>query len=182
MRKNSRRWHVLAGLAREHGWRSGAELGVLRGENFMRLLDMCPDLSMTGVDMWRPLPDDVLDRPGGRNYADHDLDGYYGALSEQVKRYGDRATLIRASTVEAAAMFPDGHFDFVFIDADHSAEGVSADILAWGPKVAAHGWIAGHDYQAAFPGVMRTVFEMLPRFRVFHDSVWAVPKADTVFA
>jgi hypothetical protein len=148
----------------------------------VRLLDRCPDLSLTGVDMWQPLPDEVSDRPGGRTYAQHDLEGYHADLSSYVTRYGDRAALVRASTLEAAAMFPDRHFDFVFIDADHSAEGVSADILAWGPKVAAHGWITGHDYQRRFPGVMRTVFEMLPRFRVFPDSVWGLPVADSVFA
>jgi hypothetical protein len=176
------RSRVISGLARKHGWTMGAELGVFSGKTFLYLLEACPDLNMIGVDTWEPAPDTVEKAPGGRSYASHDLDGYYERLKRDLVPYGGRAALLRMPTVEAASKFPDGHFDFVFIDADHRVEGVSADILAWGPKVSETGWIMGHDFQRKFPGVIQSVREMLPRYQLFSDSVWAVPKADTVFA
>lgn len=39
--------------------------------------------------------------------------------------------------------------DFLFIDADHSYEAVSADWAAWIPKVVTHGYVALHDSKVA---------------------------------
>ena len=44
---------------------------------------------------------------------------------------------------------PDGFFDFVFIDANHSYEAVREDVAAWAPKVRSGGIVSGHDY---YPG------------------------------
>jgi hypothetical protein len=49
-------------------------------------------------------------------------------------------------SVKAAQCLPDNSLDFVFIDADHSYEGCSADIAAWAPKVKPGGLVGGHDY------------------------------------
>jgi predicted O-methyltransferase YrrM len=46
----------------------------------------------------------------------------------------------------SAHMFPDEHFDFVYIDADHSYEGVVRDMKAWWPKVKKGGLFCGDDY------------------------------------
>ena len=43
--------------------------------------------------------------------------------------------------------FAEGSLDFVFIDGDHSYEGVKLDILNFLPKVRPGGLIAGHDYE-----------------------------------
>lgn len=56
------------------------------------------------------------------------------------------AGVINKSSVDAAGMFPDNHFDFIYIDADHSFVAVTADLNAWYPKVKPGGWILGHDY------------------------------------
>ncbi len=49
-------------------------------------------------------------------------------------------------TVEIAGQFPDGHFDVVYVDADHTFEGVTADIRAWAPKVKPGGLMAFNDF------------------------------------
>lgn len=46
------------------------------------------------------------------------------------------------STPEAQAILP---VDFIFIDGDHSYEGLKGDWEAWGPHVAAGGIVALHD-------------------------------------
>jgi hypothetical protein len=65
-------------------------------------------------------------------------------------------------SLEAAASFPERHFDFVFIDADHSYEGCRNDIAAWKGKVRPGGWLCGHDYTTKAGrdvGVVRAVDE-----------------------
>jgi predicted O-methyltransferase YrrM len=56
-----------------------------------------------------------------------------------------KANLIIESSVVASKKFPDGHFDFVYIDANHSYSYVKEDITAWLPKVKKGGIIGGHD-------------------------------------
>lgn len=45
----------------------------------------------------------------------------------------------------AAFVQPDECIDLIFIDADHSYEGVKADFTAWFPKVKVDGFFAFHD-------------------------------------
>ena len=47
---------------------------------------------------------------------------------------------------KAADMFPDEYFDFIYIDADHSYEGVVRDLKAWWPKIKKGGLFCGDDY------------------------------------
>lgn len=63
-------------------------------------------------------------------------------------------------SVEAAKDFEDASLDFVFLDAAHDYESVSADIEAWLPKIKNRGVLAGDDLN--FPGVARAVRERLP--------------------
>lgn len=65
---------------------------------------------------------------------------------------------VRAKTsAEAAAEKVDGSQDVVFIDGDHTYEGVVADIKAWAPKVKKNGVLAGHDFDR--PEVRRAVLQ-----------------------
>lgn len=57
-------------------------------------------------------------------------------------------------SVKAAMLFDE--VDFVFIDADHSYESVTADLNAWWPKTR---YIAGDDYTHEHPGVVQAVDE-----------------------
>lgn len=64
--------------------------------------------------------------------------------------------------------------DSLFIDGDHSAEGVLRDFECWAPLVKPGGIIAGHDYWARDPGVMDAVnslgrsFEVAEGTRIWH--------------
>lgn len=75
---------------------------------------------------------------------------------EPVKKY---INPVRKSSVEAAKDFKDESLDFIFIDAGHSYEDVSSDIAAWYPKLKKGGYIGGHDYSEAWPGVIKAVQE-----------------------
>jgi predicted O-methyltransferase YrrM len=80
-------------------------------------------------------------------------------------------------SLEAVNFFADNSFDFVFIDGDHTYEGVKADIAAWSPKLKPTGMLAGHDYTPAghpdtsFEGVGRAVREAFgDNIRVIHNT------------
>lgn len=167
-----RRWNVLASLVHKYGWTQGAELGVFKGQTFLYLLEHCPALTLTGVDIWQPQHEqDKCRESGGRSYAEHDLEGYYTRVCRQAERFGGRARIWRMSTQAAAQDVEDESLDFVFIDADHTYEGVSADIDAWLPKV--RGMILGHDYHPeTFPGVVRAVNERFGKPIRYSDHVW----------
>lgn len=78
---------------------------------------------------------------------------------------------IRAESSEAAAHFADGTVDFVFIDANHTAEFVRRDVLAWLPKVKKGGIIAGHDYNP--PHEVKQVVD-----EIFGTKVVPIPSDD----
>ena len=59
----------------------------------------------------------------------------------------DFVKIIQNNTAEQAKYYRNESLDFVFVDADHSAHGVSMDIMAWLPKVKKGGVLAGHDYE-----------------------------------
>lgn len=78
---------------------------------------------------------------------------------------------IRAESSEAAANFADGSVDFVFIDANHTAEFVRRDVLAWLPKVKPGGIIAGHDYN--LPHEVKPVVD-----EIFGSRLITIPSDD----
>lgn len=62
------------------------------------------------------------------------------------------------TTVTAATYHPSRSLDMVFIDADHSFDGVWWDIAAWRSKVKPGGYIGGHDFgDPVYPGVEMAV-------------------------
>lgn len=68
---------------------------------------------------------------------------------------GANVRLIPARTADAAKVWYEP-IDFLYIDADHSYEGVWADLEAWVPHVKRGGLIVGDDYgNAIYPGVKR---------------------------
>lgn len=136
----------------------GAEVGVFGGALSARLLSR-PDLQLTMIDSWEG---------DGAAYADGNdwhatlsqdqQDRYYWAAVSATAGASDRREIIKARSLDAAKQIADASLDFVFLDADHSAHAVAADISAWLPKVKPGGLICGHDYgHALFPGVKLAV-------------------------
>lgn len=144
----------------------GAEIGVLNGNTAHRILAARPLLTHYMIDPWAvPLE--------GSSYAkEADVNAQKPAL-EHEKAYqktkkltafaGKRAVIMRMTSYQAAPSIEDHSLDFVFIDGDHSYEGVRADIKLWLPKVKHGGWIGGHDYDhPRLPGVTKAVDEAFP--------------------
>lgn len=70
----------------------------------------------------------------------------------------------RSSSSDAVIRFPDDHFDWVYIDGNHSYPFVSQDLANFLPKVKPGGIIAGDDYGPGGwwkDGVIRAVDEFI---------------------
>ncbi len=119
------------------------EVGVRNGEHLANL--MVPNIQQAvAVDMWK--------ETGVRSQNDECCSvAEFEAQYESVKALDSRIIIDRCSSLEAASHYPDGFFDFVYIDADHTESAVNDDLKAWWPKVRLGGILAGHDFVNVAP-------------------------------
>jgi len=160
----------------------GVEVGVYRGDLSAALLHARPQLCMLLVDSWG-------DPDRGSPYyqtGDHhasmttaEQEAARQLCMSNIERFGYRAVTRHMKSAEAALRLSDRSVDFVFLDADHSFEGVTEDLNLWLPKIKDGGWIGGHDY--ANPALPDTkVKEAVDAFfgeppRLLDDMVWVMP-------
>jgi hypothetical protein len=125
------------------------ELGVGNG-NFHQILAQHND-QMYGVDKWN-------DR--------HNLQQYLNVL----RKVGRESTIIRATFEKALPLFPDGFFDFIYIDG-YARQGQEdgKTIRDWFPKLKQGGVYAGHDYYKRFPKTIEQVDLFLKSISKFND-------------
>lgn len=72
--------------------------------------------------------------------------------------------ILQKYSMEAVKDFPDEYFDYIFVDADHTYEGISKDLTDWYPKVKKGGIFCGHDYVVAKRcGVIQAVDEFVKK-------------------
>ncbi len=102
--------------------------------------------------------------------VDLENDEVYTNFLHNTQEY-DFLKVVRATSAQGVTQFADGSLDWVFIDADHSFEAVSADVAAWYPKVKPGGILSGHDY-GYFPVIMalRRYFSHVCAW----DTIWYV--------
>ncbi len=141
----------------------GVEVGVFCGEMSAALLER-EDLSLLMVDSWEAEGAAyVADSGDWHATLKQNEQGDFLAKAYRAVEFADgRATVYCGRSLDAADSVFDDRLDFVFIDADHSYEGCSADIKAWAPKIKPGGLLCGHDYDNPdFPefGVRRAVDE-----------------------
>lgn len=171
--KSTNQRAVIIDLVKEHGWKKGAEIGVLRGKTLFSVLDACPGLSMIGVDQWKKLP--LRDVDCAETYEQFDMRKLELDVCRRAATYRGRCLIFKGDTVEQAKRVQNRSLDFVFLDADHTEEGIRRDIEAWAPKVKKGGMVLGHDLH--WPTVRMVIDEIFPGWSDFGEAVWGIEKA-----
>jgi hypothetical protein len=139
----------------------GAEIGVFRGGYSLEILASVKPAKLHLIDEWPPRvtcqkPEQFL---GTENHR-FVLERFRHEIAAGI------VVVHRARSPAAADGFPDGHFDWVYIDADHTYEAVRDDLAAWRPKVKPGGLVMGHDYcqpKGRNYGVIRAVADSVER-------------------
>lgn len=100
-----------------------------------------------------------------------------GQAIEVARQFANQATIVRNRSLHAARSMQDRSVDLVFLDGDHSYEGVKEDWHEWLPKVRPGGWMAGHDYGDKRFGVKKAIDESLAfwhKLELDLDMTWFV--------
>ena len=135
-------WHHrndLPSILKAMHLRSLVEVGVNQGRFAAFVLGRWDGL-YTGVDPWQTLTD-YNDAVNKRNR----LKDYNTAVSS-LGRFGERVTLMRMTSEQAAPSFDAGSVGAVYLDGNHSKAAVTQDLNTWWPKLQRGGILAGHDY------------------------------------
>lgn len=161
-------------IVERRGLRIGAELGVGFGGHVESLLTIPSIERLYGVDPFEHRPD----YQDPMNLLQEQFDELYRFVLERTTGYGDRYVHARKRSLDAAEEVQEP-LDFIYIDADHSFEGVWSDLCAWFTKIRDGGVIGGHDYgHLNFPGIQEAVDRFFGRFgwkiHVEQEGVWWV--------
>ena len=151
---------IDSGVARPDRGLCGVEVGVFRGLNASRLLELMPTLSLVLVDRWcEPDVRYVQSRDPIAGLTAKDMDEIKSEALSRTEFAKDRREVIQCEQWSVAKRLrKEGRgFDFVFLDADHSRDGTREQIDAWWPLVKPGGLMMGHDYGGAFAGVDEAV-------------------------
>jgi len=133
----------FAKLFNRLGYKIGVEVGTQKGEFAEYLLRNCNSLELLYcIDAWEHRVDyhDIANVSNEQHLA------YFQETCRRLHPFHGRYVIKKMYSVEAANLFDDDTFSFVYIDADHSKAATLADLNAWYPKVRPCGILAGHDY------------------------------------
>lgn len=171
--KGGKMWqgHALMEIIRQRNVKVMAEVGVWKGTTVKRVLRKCDRLldEYWAIDCWKQ-----MGRGHGR--ATRMTQDVWEDVYQNVcwlMHWFDSLRIVRQESCMAAMMFPDGYFDFVFIDASHYYYDVLADICAWLPKVKKGGVIGGHDY---VPGKRRFQVAWAVNDVFEEKDIWTYPR------
>lgn len=146
-----------------------AEIGVWLGKSVcymgLKAQQLGKFIRITAIDEW---PNEYEGVVSGDSYKQF-LENLYSCSLMSVVHP------LRCESSSSAVLFPDYHFFAVFIDGDHSYEGVTRDLKAWLLKVKPGGYLCGHDFSTAHPGVIAALADFFgpanPNME-YDGSVW----------
>lgn len=159
-----------------------AEIGVWKGELSTALIQSPNIRWLILVDPWKAC--NKQDNPtwfmsGSKlsRLSQSRFNEAFSMVSELAEKHSDRIFILREKSESASKKIFNDSLDLVFIDGDHSYQGVINDISLWMPKVKVGGYISGHDYEdPRFPGVKQAVLTVFDRdeIEIGEDFTWFV--------
>jgi predicted O-methyltransferase YrrM len=143
------------------------EIGVAYGYHADFLCTVLLNIQYVGVDPYLANYDvnDIFSNDVQRLFSEKDpqlaMDRLFNIVSSNLQKFEGRAKLLREKSWDAAERFEDKSLDLVYIDGDHTYQGVVKDLASWFPRVRKGGMICGDDIR--WPGVKMAVDEFFLR-------------------
>lgn len=125
----------------------GCELGVFAGEFAEYLASKHPQ-KLYLIDIWQGDTNNVSMSAdeNGNNPVFYNADELFKHVTALFKT-NPAIEIRRGFTQDVIPTLPNNSLDYVYIDADHSYEGVLRDLTNILPKMKQQCWILGHDYE-----------------------------------
>lgn len=120
-------------LINKYGYTDGVEVGVYKGYFSKILLEKSKIRTLYCVDLWE---DDSVFKTA------------ILTLEKWIK--SRNCVLMKKNSVDAASDFLDKSLNYVYLDGDHSLEGIYNDLRIWIKKIKIGGMLSGHDYKDKF--------------------------------
>lgn len=134
----------------------GAEIGIFEGNFSEYIIDTVKPSLFYLVDVFTGYT--ISGDKNGENMKEVSLDLVYENLTNKFKD-NNNIKLFKGFSANFYESIPDDALDFIYIDGDHSYEGVKLDINNARNKIKTGGLICGHDYTSRFQGVIDAVDE-----------------------
>ncbi len=126
----------------------GAEIGVYRGDFSERLLAVARPRLLHLIDPWICVPEIPSRQWGGRgNNTQAVMDGIFEAVNARFAREiaAGRVRIFRGTSAEFFAQLAPASLDWIYLDGDHRAPSVRADLEAAWTRVRPGGLLLGDD-------------------------------------
>ncbi len=125
--------------------RTMIELGCFKGKSIASIADIIRErnIQVICVDSFEGSAGESSIQAGPDVFKKEDVKSIF---LDTINRFNIAPQIMHMTTSEASTKVQDNYFDLVFIDADHTYEGVKKDLVNWWPKVKRGGILAGHDF------------------------------------
>jgi len=137
----------------------GAEIGVCQGVFAYHVLLKANPTKLYLIDPWQyglqadMEPDPTAEKQRPRDEQYRTVCGYFAPYKN--------VEIVRKKSEDAACMFENNYFNYVYIDGEHSYAAVTRDLNNYFYKVKVGGYIIGDDY--GWTGIMPAVQDFLKR-------------------
>jgi hypothetical protein len=127
----------------------GAEIGVWQGDFSARILESIQPKLLYLIDPWQIAGGDKSSAwYGDGQQTQHGMDGVYNNVLKRFSKpiEAGQVAIVRAASATGLTSVADGALDWVYVDGDHTFDGVMTDLKLALQKVRKGGVVAGDDY------------------------------------
>jgi len=120
-----------------------AEIGVYKGVFAEAILRHCHAVDVYYmIDLWKNLPN--WKKPS--NKPDHAFESIFQEAIDKNSPWKERLQILRGRTEEVIDTIPDESVDFIYVDGDHTLQGITIDLINAYRKIPIGGFLAGDDF------------------------------------
>jgi len=137
----------------------GIELGVCWGTYSLKMVEIIQPSKLHLVDAWevetaKSRVEEITDPQSKFDLKLRKVQQRFGTNPKVKIHVGLTGVVVKE--------FADSYFDWIYVDADHSFEGATADFNDYWPKLKSDGYLMAHDYSKQFD-VMNVVHAFAKR-------------------